>query len=540
MSQEPLHEDQAESLSFDEAAGVLNVSVASIKNWVKTGYLVASGRNRIARQSLAVFREQVAGSGKLVARANKSQKEGVELPGLVRHMEEMADNASCDGDLLGSHYESLLSDAHRNREGIYFTPPVIVQRFFANLPEDCSALTFCDPCCGSGNFLVTALERGFLPENIHGYDTDPVAVKIARRRLRDLTGMDGATVVCQDFLADRERGDAICYDVIMTNPPWGKKLPKTQKDELAQLLGAGASKDTSSLFFFKCLLHLKEQGWLGLLLQEAFFNIAAFAEARQCALTLTITELIDFGRPFKGLLTRAQGIILRKQKNTAQQNQIVCQTKTGRHLRQQLTFGSNPKAILNFHCGDEDAGFIARMYAVNHCVLAGHATFALGIVTGANARYCHEQPGAGLIPVYRGAEIFRDRLDHPSCHIPADFSHYQQVAPLALYQAKEKLIYRFISNDLVFFYDNKQRFILNSANLLVLDEDFPISTRQLCQLLNSKPMNRLFRSLFATHKVLKADLESLPIHCGYFHCHDEFTEAGYLDYLGIKESSEGS
>ena len=80
-----------------------------------------------------------------------------------------------------------------------------------------------------------------------------------------------------------------------------------------------------------------------------------------------------------------------------------------------------------------------------------------------------------------------------------------------MYHAPEKLIYRFISSDLVFYCDTHQRYILNSANMLVLDEDFPLTAKQLAEIMNSQLTNWLFKQLFHTHKVLRGDLELLPI-----------------------------
>ncbi len=124
--------------------------------------------------------------------------------------------------------------------------------------------------------------------------------------------------------------------------------------------------------------------------------------------------------------------------------------------------------------------------------------------------------------------------------IPGDLSLYQQVAPKELYQAKEKLIYKFISSKLVFFCDTKQRYILNSVNLLIPNEDFPISQIQLSKILSGKVMNWLFKNIFDTHKVLRSDVESLPIHSDYFHKHSTFSDVDFANYLGLEELESGS
>src|SRR5690606_7163535 len=93
-------------------------------------------------------------------------------------------------------------------------------------------------------------------------------------------------------------------------------------------------------------------------------------------------------------------------------------------------------------------------------------------------------------------------------------------------------------NQLCFYCDTEQRYILNSANLLVLNKDFPLSGEKLIELLNSDFMNWLFRKLFDTHIILKSDIQQLLIQFEYYEKNSNFTESKFLDYLGIKKSNE--
>ena len=100
------------------------------------------------------------------------------------------------------------------------------------MPENCTNLTFCDPCCGSGNFLIAAIKYGFKPENIYGFDVDSVAVDIAKRRIFDDTGFESNNIFCSDYLEEKFYNNDNTFDVIFTNPPWGKKLKKRAKSSL--------------------------------------------------------------------------------------------------------------------------------------------------------------------------------------------------------------------------------------------------------------------------------------------------------------------
>lgn len=521
-----------ETISIDDVADSIKVSTATVRNWIKTGYLIQSGKNQVSVESVKQFNTKIAGSQKLIARANKSQKDVHNHEDIAYTIDLLLENASAD---VGSQYEQLLSNAYKNKEGVYYTPEAITQRFFEFLPTDCSTLTFCDPCCGTGNFLVAALKKGFKPENIYGFDIDPLAIKIAKKRMFNASGYQSENILQQDFLTIQRSSHIDKFDVIFTNPPWGKKLEKLIKNELSTSLNAGNSQDTSSLFFFQCLRHMKKGGTLGLLLQEAFFNIATFEDARKKALSLQILSLIDFGKAFKGLITKARGIILKNTENADLLNKVKVEIGNSQHVRTQASFLGNPKSILDFTCNQDGAEVINHLFNIEHVKLAGNAKFGLGIVTGNNQQHCVNHSESGYIPVYKGFEIFKDKVAEATSYIHEDFSQYQQVAPMSLYLAKEKLIYRFISSDLVFFHDTAQRLILNSANMLVLKDKFPISTEKLSHLLNSRILNWLFKSLFDTHKILKTDIESLPIHYRYFEKHTSFSENDYLNYLGIEE-----
>ena len=61
----------------------------------------------------------------------------------------------------------------------------------------------------------------------------------------------------------------------------------------------------------------------------------------------------------------------------------------------------------------------------------------------------------------------------------------------------------------------------------------------LADLFNSEIMNWLFKKIFNTHKVLRGDLESLPIH-SQFLANGRFIEADYLSALNIEKTDNGT
>lgn len=532
-------QDHKSALTIQVAAGSLLVSEASIRNWIKTGYLEQAGKNTITLESFNQFKCHVIGKEKLTKMANKSEKFGHDHLKLVQTFSRLVGDMTETGDSISQQYEASLSESYKNKEGIFYTPLEVARKLFEQLPGDCSNLTFCDPCCGTGNFLIAALERGFRPSNIYGFDIDETAIEIARRRLMDLDIGEEISLKSGDFLQEAISGKIEAFDVVFTNPPWGKKIPKNERDYLARALGSGESKDTSAIFFSACLMILKQSGYLGMLFQEAFFNVATFESARVKALDLQVKALIDFGKPFEGLVTKARAIVIRNLPADDSMT-IIHSEKRPSTLLAQNSFRTNPKSIISFNQSPSDANVIQHLLSIEHRTLKGNASYGLGIVTGNNTKYCLPEMCNDHIAVYRGADITRTGLKPASAFIPKDLSVYQQVAPLELYKANEKLIYKFISSELVFFHDTEQRFMLNSANMLVVNKDFPINHQQICFLLNTRLMSWLFLKMFETHKVLRSDIEALPIYVNYFRGREDYSESSLLDFLSLKEVSHGA
>ena len=538
-------------ISIKSAAEQLNVSVTSIHNWIKEGIL-KTVNNSLTQECIDDFKRDYLNKNKLSSRANKQYKD------IHNHNQLTEDichkvNSGLSGEELSDCYEDSLSESYKNKEGIYYTPQYIVEDMMRNI-VDVENKTFLDPCCGSGNFIIEAIKKGFAPENVYGFDTDANAVAITKKRIKELCGYESDNIFCEDFLSQQVNkstsqqvethrmcpikilrfsdSQILKFDYIFTNPPWGKKLNKKDKNNYSELYNSGNSSDTSSLFYFASLQKLKENGKIGFLLPDSFFNITTFEDARKSLLNLNIERLIDYGKPFKGLMTKAMAFVAVSCQPSAVSNDVSCEIyDVKKHLRSQRSFFDIPKHILNFHIEEKESEIIRHVFSLPHLTLKDNADWALGIITGNNNKICHNENREGLVPIFRGKDIFKDKIAEPSLFIDKNLEVCRQVADISYYEAEEKIVYRFISNNIICHCDTEQRYILNSANLFILKEGFPLSHKQVSDLLNSDFMNWLFRSIFNTHKVLRSDLELLPIWHEYFQKYPEFSEESLKGYL---------
>ena len=527
------------TMTISEVAETLSVSEASVRNWIKTGYLNYNPASGISQVSFDHFRQNVAGKSKLTGRANKSlvdEHDHEDLSSKTLHALEFTSNLL----ELSNEYQDSLSNSYRNKEGIYYTPENICETMLSDITFPLEGQEFCDPCCGSGNFIMAAIRHGFAPDHVYGYDTDPTAIEIVKQRILQETGFNSENIVCANFLevSANIKVSPRQFDVIITNPPWGKKIQKSEKEAYGKILQAGRSLDTSSLFFFGAVRCLRDHGFLSFLMPDSFFKIATFQDARRHLLEFTLLNVRDFGKPFKGLLTKAQSFCLRK--TLPDENYVQSYIGDRDFKRKQETFMHNPGSIINFESSQEDDSVIARLFDRPHIFLEGHARWGIGIVTGNNRKFCKSSPGSDLVPVYKGVDIHKGHVDEPRTFIPSDLSLYQQVAPIELFEANSKIIYRFISSSLVFFNDTEKSYFLNSVNMIVLLPGFPISDDNLVKLLNTELFSWLFSKLFNTHKILRADLEKLPLPVHFPGKCQGFTESQLIEYYELEKTECGT
>lgn len=112
-------------ISIKNAAEQLNVSVVSIHNWIKEGTL-KTVNNTLTQKCIDDFKENYLNKNKLSSRANKQYKD-------IHDHKLLSDNivkkikSDEPAELISEEYESSLSESHKNKEGIYYTPQYIVE-----------------------------------------------------------------------------------------------------------------------------------------------------------------------------------------------------------------------------------------------------------------------------------------------------------------------------------------------------------------------------------------------------------------------------
>lgn len=231
-------------------------------------------------------------------------------------------------DVKGVAFESFLGRTFRGELGQFFTPRSIVE-FMVDVLDVHEGELVCDPCCGSGGFLIRAFEK--VQDDIER-DLNKQINSLQKHTLTSLTNIDtllkeldktrsGSRFhrLCHDYLFGVDanmrmartakmnmimHGDGHvgvylhdglldigkvvegAFDVILINPPFGVHIDRTQKNETGKSIDDMyelSSSNAEFLFIERCLRLLKPGGRAGLVLPEGLFNNkqASFARVRE-------------------------------------------------------------------------------------------------------------------------------------------------------------------------------------------------------------------------------------------------------------------
>lgn len=187
--------------------------------------------------------------------------------------------------------------------------------FYDRYVEAIKRLQILDPACGSGAFLVEALEqlrtfhekvhgaraallghsphqqtsfdlnRQILRTNLHGRDILEESVEIARLSLWLRTAAKGEKLEVLDgtiCVADSLRDPTLeNYDIIIGNPPWGSDLEGWTDEEIQRRFpDCGEEKDSYAVFMIRSWEALKPGGILAFIVPNSWITVEGYETFR--------------------------------------------------------------------------------------------------------------------------------------------------------------------------------------------------------------------------------------------------------------------
>jgi len=199
------------------------------------------------RKTLENLGKQGGMLGTIFRKAQNKIQDPAKLRRLVADLIDREQWMTLDADVKGDAYEGLLeknAEDVKTGAGQYFTPRALI-RAIVDVMRPAPMQTIFDPACGTGGFLLIAHE--FISRH---YDLDKDQKKYLRfDALKGMEIVDNTARLCAMNLLLHGIGGDECpvkvgdslnakpsetYDIVMTNPPFGKKSSVTVINEEGQ------------------------------------------------------------------------------------------------------------------------------------------------------------------------------------------------------------------------------------------------------------------------------------------------------------------
>lgn len=271
-------------------------------------------------------------------------------------------------DVIADAFETFIGDALKGGQGQFFTPRNVVKLLVEIVNPQVDQLMI-DPACGSGGFLVESLKHvwnnlekqakelgwsdlalneekvAIAIHNIRGIEKDEFLSKVAKAYMA-IIGDGKGGIFCEDSLEQpenwhdktRQSIQLGTYDVLLTNPPFGKDIKIVGHDKLAQYDLAYKWKQTNGiwektnnlndvaspqvLFIERSLQLLKDGGTLAIVLPETFFHAPRISYVMRFMQQHNIQWLIDLPHNTFRPHNNAKCVAIVLQKNRPQQKTI--------------------------------------------------------------------------------------------------------------------------------------------------------------------------------------------------------------------------
>jgi type I restriction enzyme M protein len=261
---------------------------------------------------------------------------------VVEHLQGISFTKT-DLDTKGVAFETFMEDFFKGKMGQFFTPREII-RFAVKMLNPMKDELILDPAAGSGGFLLNSMDNvrefseehydkdeawnhwhSFARQNLYGIEINDQIARVCKMNM--IIHDDGHTnVINTDSLRDFEEIKNIHrgfkkdhFDIILTNPPFGATIKRTEKDYLDKyILGKGKDAQKSEILFIERVISFvkPKTGRIGIVLPDGILTNSSLQYVRdyimeRCQI-LAVVSLPQFAFSPYGAGVKASLVFLRR------------------------------------------------------------------------------------------------------------------------------------------------------------------------------------------------------------------------------------
>lgn len=380
------------TVAFDELCKIIFVKIRDEKRGRKDGehydfqIKTHEKAESVYRRIDGIYQEAKTRDPEVFTESLKITPE--ELYTVVGHLQGISLNKT-DLDTKGVAFEQFMEDFFKGKSGQYFTPRELVS-FAVKMMKVRNDDLVLDPACGSGGFLLHALDairqqaeeyhkddvtqqdrywHDFAAKNLYGIEINDSICRVAKMNL--IVHDDGhSNVICQDALENidtmtaKNRGFLKNrFDVIVTNPPFGANVKRSEHPYLEKfILGQKAdakgklkpmdNQKTEILFIERCIDFLKPKtGRMAIVLPDGTLTNSSLQYVRdflmeRCQI-LAVVSLPQFAFAHYGAGVKSSLVFIRKLGEGEKLKRYKIFMAIAEHIGYDATGRKDPKNDLN-------------------------------------------------------------------------------------------------------------------------------------------------------------------------------------------------
>jgi type I restriction enzyme M protein len=340
------------TVAFDELCKIIFVKIRDEKRGRKAGeYYDFQIKTHEKAESVykrldAIYQEAKQKDPEVFKESLKIDPE--ELYTVVGHLQSVSLNKT-DLDTKGVAFEQFMEDFFKGKSGQYFTPREIVS-FAVKMMDIKNDDLVLDPACGSGGFLLHALDEvrnqaeeyyegddaekyrfwhDFAQNNLFGIEINDSIARVAKMNMiihddghTNVIGFDALEDI--DKMTEKNRGfEKNRFDVIVTNPPFGANVKRSEHPYLEKFVfGQNGKKSrdnqkTEILFIERCIDFLKAgTGQMAIVLPDGILTNSSLQYVRdfimERAQILAVVSLPQFAFAHFGADVKSSIMFIRR------------------------------------------------------------------------------------------------------------------------------------------------------------------------------------------------------------------------------------
>lgn len=378
------------TVAFDELSKIIFVKIRDEKKGRKNGeYYDFQIKTHESAESVfkrinGIYQEAKEKDPEVFKESLKVEPE--ELYTVVEHLQGLSLNKT-DLDTKGVAFEQFMEDFFKGKNGQYFTPREIVN-FAIKMMDIKNDDLVLDPACGSGGFLLHALDKirndaeeyfgddeaekyrywhDFAANNLFGIEINDSIARVAKMNM--IIHDDGHTnVIGFDALEDIDKinrknpGFAKDrFDIIVTNPPFGANVKASEHPYLEKFFfgkngkKARANQKTEILFIERCIDFLKPGiGKMAIVLPDGILTNSSLQYVRDYLMEktqiLAVVSLPQFAFTHFGAGVKSSLVFVRKKADNEKLSKYPIFMAIAEHIGYDATGRKDPKNDLNKIC----------------------------------------------------------------------------------------------------------------------------------------------------------------------------------------------